>query len=99
MQDGVQHAIKLFPQVLRQETQDQPAVLLQQRVLAPVATVGIGVGQVVKGWDQALVGQTAGSRVVLAIPPALGYGKGGNEQARIKGTDTLYFVVDILGVA
>ncbi len=59
----------------------------------------IGVGQVVKGWDQALVGQTVGSRVVLAIPPALGYGKGGNEQAGIKGTDTLYFVVDILGVA
>lgn len=59
----------------------------------------IGVGQVVKGWDQALVGQTVGSRVVLAIPPALGYGKGGNEQAGIKGTDTLYFVVDILGAA
>jgi len=59
----------------------------------------IGVGQVVKGWDQALVGQTIGSRVVLAIPPELGYGKGGNEQAGIKGTDTLYFVVDILGAA
>ncbi|GAA1479462.1 FKBP-type peptidyl-prolyl cis-trans isomerase [Nocardioides aestuarii] len=59
----------------------------------------IGVGQVVKGWDQALVGQTVGSRVVLAIPPALGYGKGGNEQAGIKGDDTLYFVVDILGAA
>ena len=59
----------------------------------------IGVGQVVKGWDQALVGQTVGSRVMLAIPPALGYGKGGNEQAGIKGTDTLYFVVDILGAA
>ena len=63
------------------------------------ASFPIGVGQVVKGWDQALVGQTIGSRVVLAIPPALGYGKGGNEQAGIKGTDTLYFVVDILGAA
>lgn len=59
----------------------------------------IGVGQVVKGWDQALVGQTVGSRVVLAIPPELGYGKGGNEQAGITGEDTLYFVVDILGAA
>ena len=59
----------------------------------------IGVGQVVKGWDRALVGQTVGSRVMLAIPPALGYGKNGNEQAGIKGTDTLYFVVDILGAA
>jgi peptidylprolyl isomerase len=59
----------------------------------------IGVGQVVKGWDQALVGQTVGSRVVLAIPPELGYGDAGNQQAGIKGTDTLYFVVDILGAA
>lgn len=56
----------------------------------------IGVGQVVKGWDQSLVGQKVGSRVVVAIPPELGYGKKGNPQAGIKGTDTLYFVVDIL---
>ena len=56
----------------------------------------IGVGQVVPGWDQGLVGEKVGSRVVLEIPPALGYGKQGNEQAGIKGTDTLYFVVDIL---
>jgi peptidylprolyl isomerase len=59
----------------------------------------IGTGSVVKGWDQTLVGQTVGSRVILSIPPALGYGEAGNEQAGIKGTDTLYFVVDILGAA
>lgn len=59
----------------------------------------IGVGQLVKGWDQALVGQTIGSRVVLAIPPKLGYGSEGNKDAGIKGTDTLYFVIDILGAA
>ncbi len=45
------------------------------------------------------MGQTVGSRVVVAIPPELGYGKEGNPQAGIKGTDTLYFVVDILGAA
>ncbi|MEJ7796308.1 MAG: FKBP-type peptidyl-prolyl cis-trans isomerase [Nocardioides sp.] len=59
----------------------------------------IGIGSVVEGWDQALVGETVGSRVVLAIPPDLGYGEKGNPQAGIKGTDTLYFVVDILGAA
>jgi peptidylprolyl isomerase len=59
----------------------------------------IGTGAVVEGWDQALVGQTVGSRVILSIPPALGYGEAGNEQAGIKGTDTLFFVVDILGAA
>lgn len=57
---------------------------------------GIGLGQVVKGWDDGLVGQTVGSRVLLAIPPKLGYGEEGNEGAGISGTDTLYFVVDIL---
>ena len=56
----------------------------------------VGVGQVIKGWDERLVGRTVGSRVILEIPPADGYGKTGNEQAGIKGTDTLFFVVDIL---
>jgi peptidylprolyl isomerase len=57
----------------------------------------IGVGQVITGWDERLVGRTVGSRVILEIPPADGYGEQGNEQAGIKGTDTLFFVVDILG--
>jgi peptidylprolyl isomerase len=56
----------------------------------------IGTGAVVKGWDQALVGRAVGSRVLLSIPPDLGYGAKGNKDAGIKGTDTLYFVVDIL---
>ena len=59
----------------------------------------IGVGQVIDGWDQRLVGRTVGSRVILEIPPAQGYGKPGNEQAGIKGTDTLFFVVDILAAS
>jgi peptidylprolyl isomerase len=62
-------------------------------------TFGIGTGQVIKGWDQALVGVPVGSRVVLSIPPELGYGEAGNEQAGIKGTDTLVFVIDILAAA
>jgi peptidylprolyl isomerase len=57
----------------------------------------IGQGQVIKGWDQGLVGQTVGSRLLLVIPPDLGYGAAGNTSAGIKGSDTLIFVVDILG--
>ena len=53
----------------------------------------------VEGWQQALVGTTVGSRVVLAIPPRLGYGTQGNEGAGIKGTDTIYFVIDVLARA
>ncbi len=61
----------------------------------PLTTV-IGEGQVIKGWDTGLVGQTVGSRVLLVIPPADGYGSAGASQAGIKGTDTLVFVVDVL---
>jgi peptidylprolyl isomerase len=58
-----------------------------------------GPGGVISGWVKTLVGQHVGSEVVLEIPPKEGYGKQGNSQAGIKGTDTLYFVVDIVGAA
>jgi peptidylprolyl isomerase len=61
------------------------------------AAFPIGAGQVIKGWDDGLVGQKAGSRVLLVIPPAEGYGTAGQPDAGIKGTDTLVFVVDIVG--
>jgi len=57
----------------------------------------IGVGQVIPGWDKALVGVKVGSRVLLVVPPADGYGSAGQSAAGISGTDTLVFVVDILG--
>lgn len=57
----------------------------------------IGKGEVVKGWDEGLVGQRVGSRVLLVVPPAWGYGAKGLQQAGIKGTDTLVYVVDVLG--
>jgi FKBP-type peptidyl-prolyl cis-trans isomerase len=60
-------------------------------------TIGATPSQVITGWDKGLVGQTVGSRVLLIVPPADGYGKTGSSQAGIKGTDTLVFVVDILG--
>jgi FKBP-type peptidyl-prolyl cis-trans isomerase len=61
------------------------------------ANFPIGVGKVIPGWDEGLVGQKVGSRVLLSIPPAKGYGSNGNTRAGIGGTDTLVFVVDILG--
>ena len=57
----------------------------------------IGVGRVIAGWDEGLVGQTVGSQILLVIPPDKGYGASGSPTAGIKGTDTLVFVVDILG--
>jgi FKBP-type peptidyl-prolyl cis-trans isomerase len=59
----------------------------------------IGEGQVIKGWDTGLVGQTVGSRVLLVIPPADGYGSAGSSSAGIKGTDTLVFAIDIISAS
>lgn len=58
----------------------------------------IGVGMVIRGWDDGLVGQKVGSRVLLSIPSEYGYGDRGVPQAGIRGGDTLVFVTDILGV-
>lgn len=58
----------------------------------------VGVGMVIAGWDQGLVGQRVGSRVLLSIPSDLGYGARGVPQAGIRGGDTLVFVTDIVGI-
>ena len=61
----------------------------------PSVDFPIGVGQVIKGWDEGLVGQTVGSRILLLVPPKDGYGDAGRGD-QITGKDTLVFVVDIL---
>ena len=56
--------------------------------------VQIGTGRVIPGWDKGLVGQTVGSRILLVVPPADGYGAKGSPPVGPK--DTMVFVVDIL---
>lgn len=54
---------------------------------------------VIAGFRDGLVGQNVGSRVLIIIPPALGYGpSGGTGDGRIGADDTIFFVVDILGL-
>ena len=60
------------------------------------ASFGIGVGQVIRGWDQTVLGHNVGSRLVVSIPPEYGYGRQGMPQAGIGGNDTLVFVIDII---
>ncbi|ODA90737.1 peptidylprolyl isomerase [Leifsonia xyli subsp. xyli] len=57
---------------------------------APLKTTGV-----VKGFQNALEGQTVGSQVIAIIPPADGYGEKGS--GKITATDTMVFVIDILG--
>lgn len=55
----------------------------------------IGAGQVVAGWDEGLVGKNVGDRVLLVLPPSMGYGDEG-APPDIPGGATLVFVVDIV---
>jgi peptidylprolyl isomerase len=55
----------------------------------------VGAGQVIKGWDQGLVGQTIGSRVLLSIPADLAYGSTPNQSNALAGK-ALVFVVDLV---
>jgi FKBP-type peptidyl-prolyl cis-trans isomerase len=58
----------------------------------------VGGQQVLQGLSQGLQGVTVGSRVMVVVPPALGYGPaGGQASAGINKTDTLVFVVDVIG--
>jgi FKBP-type peptidyl-prolyl cis-trans isomerase len=56
----------------------------------------LGGDSVIPGFIKGLTGVPVGSRVMIVIPPAEGYGKAGQSSAGIKGTDTLVFVVDVL---
>lgn len=55
----------------------------------------VGQGGVISGWDKAVEGQKVGSRLLVVVPPAEGYGDKGKPPA-ITGDDTLVFVIDIL---
>ena len=57
----------------------------------------VGVGQVIQGWDQGLLGMKVGGRRRLEIPSELAYGSRG-AGAVIGPDESLIFVVDLLDV-
>ena len=58
----------------------------------------LGVGQVIRGWDEGIIGMRVGGRRRLTIPADLAYGDRGAGSV-IKPGETLIFVVDLVDVA
>ncbi|CAK9825298.1 Peptidyl-prolyl cis-trans isomerase FKBP14 [Anthophora retusa] len=61
-------------------------------------TFQLGVGQVIKGWDQGLVDMCVGEKRKLTIPPELGYGEKGAGNV-IPGGATLLFDVELINIS
>ena len=59
------------------------------------APQGLPLSTAMPAWRK-LAGQTVGSRVLMVVPPAEGFGTSGNPAAGVTGTDTLVFVFDVL---
>lgn len=59
----------------------------------------LGDAHLLKGLKTGVTGQKVGSRLLVAVPPADGFGTQGNTQLGIGAADTMLFVIDVTSSA
>ena len=75
---------------------DQKGLQFDSNVGGPPFTFTLGIGRVIAGWDQGLVGIQPGGIRRLVIPPSLAYGS--KRTGPVPPNSTLLFEVEVTAV-
>lgn len=59
-------------------------------------TFQLGMGRVIKGWDEGIGKLHVGDKAIFIVPPGIAYGA--NDRGPIPGNSTLLFIVELVGV-
>lgn len=95
-QDGKQLTVHYTGWIYDPSKPDQKGLQFETSVGGTAFTFTLGIGQVIPGWDQGLVGMRVGGLRRLVIPSSLAYG--GVRQGPIPPFATLVFEVDLTDI-